>query len=135
MLSAVDAYRFHGFISQQECKADSYLFALKGVSWQSSEDFSVFGCYWSTHVQGPPKPAPVAESAPAAAPGRRFLQSETNKMLSSIYWIIFVCHSTDRVVCTSLAETQEYSKGLYKIGKDWKGVLAFYLAVAPGKFM
>ena len=73
-------------------KAEYYLFALKGVSWQSSEDFSVFGCYWSTHVQGPPKPAPVAESAPAAAPGRRFLQSETNKMLSSIYWIIFVSY-------------------------------------------
>ena len=109
MLSAVDAYRLHGFISQQDCKAESYLFALKGVSWQSSEDFSVFGCYWSTHVQGPPKPAPVAESAPAAAPGRRFWQAATNKMLSSIYWIICMSYLvTGQVVCISLAETQEY---------------------------
>ena len=36
------------------------------------------------------------------------------------YFCVISC--TDRVVCTSLAETQEYSKGLYKIGKVWKGL-------------
>ena len=39
------------------------------------------------------------------------------------------------MVCTSLAETQEYSKGLKKIGMDGKGFLAVDLTAAPGKFM
>ena len=37
------------------------------------------------------------------------------------YFCVISC--TERVVCTSLAETQEYSKGLKKIGKDWKGFM------------
>ena len=49
------------------------------------------------------------------------------------YFCVISC--TERVVCTSLAETQEYSKGLKKIGKDWKGFLAFDLTAAPGKIV
>ena len=132
MLSAVDTYRFHGSISQQDCKAESYRLCFEG------SELAIIGRLFSI-------PFPLSLPTYKALQNQLLLPKVHQQQHQAggfgkpqqtkcypAFIGLFLSHILYR--SGGLHFIGRDSGILEKIGKDWKGFLAFDLAVAPGKW-